>query len=249
MSFVRYLAQGVFLLCIPLFLVLTNVRIASTWEATYHYAFSQYDVPHATGLDRAELDRAAHEIVDYFQTAEPGALLDIRVKLGADTVSLYSEREVLHMKDVLGLMRFVFRLQEFTFIYVVLYLAGVYLWSRERSLLHLARLSMWAGAGTAAILGMAAAAMLVGFDSIFLKFHQLSFANDFWALDPARDRLVQMFPQGFWFDVSIAVGALTAIEGGLIFLGGYGFLAWNERQRPGRIVRPRPGLSASSRAE
>ncbi len=249
MSFVRYLAQGVFLLCIPLFLVLTNVRIASTWEATYHYAFAQYDVPHATGLDRVELDRAAHEIVGYFQTAEPGALLDIRVKQGSDTVSLYSEREVLHMKDVLGLMRFVFRLQEFTFIYVVMYLAGVYLWSRERSLLHLARLSMWAGAGTAAILGVAAAAMLVGFDSIFLKFHQLSFANDFWALDPARDRLVQMFPQGFWFDVSIAVGVVTVIEGGLIFLGGYAFLAWNERQRPGRVIPPRARLDVTGAGE
>lgn len=234
----RYLAQGVFLLCIPLFLALTNVRIASTWEATYHYAFSQYDVPHATGLERAELDRAATQIVDYFQTGQPGPLLDIRVKQGAGVVPLYSEREVLHMKDVLGLMRFVFRLQEFTFIYVVMYLAGVYLWSRERSLLHLAELSMWAGAGTAAILGGAAVAMLVGFDLLFLKFHEMSFANDFWALDPARDRLVQMFPQGFWFDVSIAVGVVTVIEGGLVFLAGYGFLAWHERRRPGRVVPP-----------
>jgi len=243
MSFVRYLAQTVFLLCIPIFLVLTNVRVAASWEATYHYAFSQYDVPRVTGLDRAELDRAAHEVVAYFQSAEPGALLDIRVKQGRETVPLYSEREVLHMKDVLGLMRFVFRLQEFSFIYLVLYLAGVYLWSRERSLLHLARLSMWAGAGTAALLGVAAVAMLVGFDSLFLRFHQLSFANDFWALDPARDRLVQMFPQGFWFDVSIAVGVVSVIEGGLLFLAGYGFLAWHERQRPGRVVRPRPRLN------
>jgi integral membrane protein (TIGR01906 family) len=189
--------------------------------------------------DRDQLDRAAREIVDYFQTGQPGTLLDIRVRQGAETVPLYSEREVLHMKDVLGLMRFVFRVQEFAFIYVVLYLAGIYLWSRERSLLHLARMSMWAGAGTAAVLGLAAVAMLVGFDSIFLKFHQLSFANDFWALDPSRDRLVQMFPQGFWFDVSFAVGVVSVIEGGLLFLAGYGFLAWHERQRPGRVVRPR----------
>lgn len=239
MSFVRYLAQGAFLVCLPLFLVLTNVRIASSWEATYGYAFSQYDVTRVTGLDRAQLDQAAGQIVDYFESAQPGTLLDIRVKQGAETVPLYNEREILHMKDVLGLMRFVFRMQEFTFIYVVMYIAGIYLWSRERSLLHLAKLSMWAGAATAAILGVSAVAMLVGFDSIFLRFHQLSFANDFWALDPARDRLVQMFPQGFWFDVSFAVGVASIIQGGLLFLAGYGFLAWHERRRPGRAVRPR----------
>lgn len=239
----RYLAQAVFLLCIPIFLALTNVRIATSWEATYHYAFSQYDVPRVTGLDRAQLDQAATQIVDYFQSAEPGALLDIRVKQGAETVPLYSEREVLHMKDVLVLMRFVFRLQEFSFIYLVMYLSGVYLWSRERSLLHLAKLSMWAGAGTAAVMGVLAVAMLVGFDSIFLKFHQLSFANDFWALDPARDRLVQMFPQGFWFDVSFAVGVVTVAEGGLLLLAGYQFLAWHEHQRPGYVPRPRRPLN------
>ena len=238
MSFVRYFAQTVFLICIPIFLAMTNVRIATSWEATYHYAFSQYDVPRVTGLERSELDRAATQIVDYFQTGQPGALLDIRVKQGTETTPLYSEREVLHMADVLGLMRFVFRLQEFTFIYVVMYLTGIYLWSRERSLLHLAKMSMWAGAGTAAVLGVAAVAMLVGFDSLFLRFHQLSFANDFWALDPARDRLVQMFPQGFWFGISFAVGIVTVIEGGLVFLAGYGFLAWNDRRRPGRVAPP-----------
>lgn len=249
MSFVRYLAQSVFLLCIPLFLVLTNVRIASTWEATYDYAFSHYDVPSATGLERAQLDRAATQIVDYFETGQPGTLLDIRVKQGSDTVPLYSEREVLHMKDVLGLMRFVFRLQEFSFIYLVMYLAGVYLWSRERSLLQLAKLSMWGGAGTAAVLGVAAVAMLVGFDSIFLKFHQLSFANDFWALDPARDRLVLMFPQGFWFDVSFAVGVVSVAEGGLLFLAGYQFLAWQERHRPGYVPRPRLPLNLTGNSD
>lgn len=249
MSFVRYLAQTVFMVCIPVFLLTSNIRIATSWEATYHYAFSQYDVPHATGLGRAELDRAATQIIDYFEAGKPGSLLDIRVKQGSDTVPLYSEREVLHMKDVLGLMRFIFRLQEFTFFYLVVYLAGVYLWSRERSLLHLAKVSMWAGAGTAAALGVAAVAMLVGFDSLFLKFHQLSFANDFWALDPAVDRLVQMFPQGFWFDVSFAVGVITVIQGGLVFLAGYGFLAWHERHRTGRVVGPRRHLTIPGTSE
>ena len=74
------------------------------------------------------------------------------------------------------------------------------------------------------ILGLAAIAMLVGFDQLFLTFHMLSFSNDFWRLDPATDRLVQMFPQGFWFDVSIGVGVLTVLEGGLVALGGAGVL-------------------------
>ena len=51
----------------------------------------------------------------------------------------------------------------------------------------------------------------VDFDGFFLQFHQLSFANDLWLLDPAHDYLIMMFPQGFWFDAAlyIAVGALA----------------------------------------
>ena len=47
----------------PVFLLLSNVRIAATEESVYHYGFSAYNIPAVTGLDRAQLDRAAHEDV------------------------------------------------------------------------------------------------------------------------------------------------------------------------------------------
>ena len=56
---------------------------------------------------------------------------------------------------------------------------------------------------------------LAGFDSVFLKFHQLSFANDFWRLDPRTDYLVRIFPQDFWFDATMWV-AVRAIAGALV---------------------------------
>ena len=56
---------------------------------------------------------------------------------------------------------------------------------------------------------------MVGFDSVFLKFHQLSFANDFWQLDPRTDNLVRIFPQDFWFDATVWV-AVRAITGALV---------------------------------
>ena len=67
---------------------------------------------------------------------------------------------------------------------------------------------------------------LVGFDSVFLKFHQLSFANDFWRLDPRTDYLVRIFPQDFWFDATLWV-AVRAIFGALILtVAGGAFLVY-----------------------
>ena len=37
---------------------------------------------------------------------------------------------------------------------------------------------------------------MVGFDTLFLKFHQLSFSNDLWQLNE-RDYLLLLFPQDF----------------------------------------------------
>ncbi len=228
----RSVAAAVFLICIPIFLLLTNVRIAATEDAVYGYAFSTYNVPAITGLDRAELDRAATEIVAYFTSVEANTLLDIRVLgPGLDEQPLYTEREVMHMRDVKQLFQFFFRVHEVAFAYIVAYVAGVYLWSREQSLRRLARQLVTAGIGTAMALGLAAIAMLVGFDRLFVGFHLISFSNDFWQLDPTTDRLVQMFPMGFWFDVSLGVGVLTVMEGGLIALAGYAYLEWSERRR------------------
>ena len=69
-----------------------------------------------------------------------------------------------------------------------------------------ARQAVTAGLGTAALLATAAVGVLIGFDDLFRQFHLLSFANDFWLLDPRTDHLIQMFPQGFWFDVTLGGG-------------------------------------------
>lgn len=229
---IRWFAAALFVVSIPLVLVLSNVRIAATDSHVYDYAFAQYDAPARTGVERAELDRAAREIVEYFHVSERGTLLDIRVPVNGVQTPLFNEREVLHMSDVRDLFQVVFRIHELAFVYAVGYVAAVFLWSRERSMRRLARQIATAGALTAGLFAFTALAVLVGFDQLFTQFHLLSFSNDFWQLDPARDRLIQMFPQGFWFDVTLGVGVVSILQGGLLTAIGLGYLTWLDRDRP-----------------
>ena len=129
------IAAAAFVVCVPVFLVLTNVRIAATEERVFDYGFSAYNVPAVTGLERAQLDAAAHEIVRYFTSGDSNSLLDIRVQTPTGSAQpLYSDREVIHMRDVKQLFQFFFRVHEVAFAYIVVYVAGVYLWAREQSL-------------------------------------------------------------------------------------------------------------------
>lgn len=251
----RWVASALFVACIPLFLVLTNVRIAATWERVYDYAFAQYDAPAVTGVERPELDRAGREIVDYFRASSEDELLDIRVQRGDGVVPLFNQREILHMADVRDLFRLTFRLHEFALVYIVAYVAAVYLWSRERSMRRLGREAITAGVGTVGILSAAALAVMFGFDTLFEQFHILSFSNDFWKLNPNTDRLVQMFPMGFWFDVTLAVGVMSVIQGGAVALAGLGYIIWldrtSERRRLSRRRRQgdsAPAVDATSEA-
>ncbi len=78
---------------------------------------------------------------------------------------------------------------------------------------------------------------LVAFDSLFTLFHQVFFPGGNWSFDPSSQRLVQLYPFGFW---QIAAGAL----GVLVFLLGLG--AW----LLGRWAARRSGArSATSAAE
>ena len=51
---------------------------------------------------------------------------------------------------------------------------------------------------------------------MFTQFHFLSFTNDLWMLDPRNDYLIIMFPQQFFFEATVFIGALTTINFALL---------------------------------
>lgn len=243
MQALRWFSTALFVLAVPVFLLLSNVRIAALEPRVYASSFSTYDVPAVSGIDRAQLDRAALDIVRYFQDNRP--LLTTRVEVAGREQPLFTPREALHMRDVKALFRYVFLLHEISFVYAAGYITAVFLWARERPLRRLASQLIAAGTLTAALVGLAGIVSFVGFDALFRAFHVVSFANDFWQLDPARDHLIQMFPRDFWFTVTMAVGVATVMQGLLIVLLGYGLRAWVDRPH---IPRAAP-LAAGARSD
>ena len=227
MQVARWLSTALFIVLVPVFLVLSNVRVATMEPRVYDYSFDHYDVSEVTRLDRTQLTGAARDFVHYFQDSRP--LLTTRVVLGGQEQPLFSQKETLHMKDVKALFQAVFVVHEVALAYVLAYVGAVFVWSHERSMRTLANQLIRAGIGTVGALTVAALAMLVGFDQLFYLFHRLSFANDLWELNPLTDHLIQMFPRDFWFMVTIAIGVATIIEGSLLVLAGYALRTWFDR--------------------
>jgi integral membrane protein (TIGR01906 family) len=120
-----------------------------------------------------------------------------------------NEREQSHMRDVRGVFR--------GFGLVALASLAVLGFAVRRSRgAPDARQRLWRSVrrgahGLAVGVALAAGVALVAFDAAFEVFHSLFFAQGSFDFDPTTDKLVQLFPDAFWSETTIAVGAVTIV--------------------------------------
>ena len=179
--------------------VVTNLVFDSSF---YHAGQARYNVQSVTHLSPATMDRVNDGIVRFFGDAEtlPQALTAV----GAPS-DVFNEREILHMNDVRGLIQGI-RVLQFASLAYVLVVVGLAAtrWRRggRAAFSRMLLLSTFVTIGVGVV---AAVITYFWFDQLFLLFHEVSFHNDFWQLDPRTDHLIQMFPFEFWYDAMLTV--------------------------------------------
>ena len=166
----------------------------------------------------------ALDLRSYFNSGQEP--LHVRTRIFGLERDLFNEKEVHHMRDVKRLLWGVYGAFAVSSACLAAMIATGFARRRRDFLPMLAHRALWGGGLTVALLVLFGIIASVGFDALFLLFHRVSFANDFWQLDPRTDYLVLLFPQGFWFDATLWVG-LRAIAGGLAMAAAGGaWLAW-----------------------
>ncbi|NQW21112.1 MAG: TIGR01906 family membrane protein [Chloroflexi bacterium] len=205
---------ALFALVLPLFLILFNTSYITNSEWLYDYGWWRNDIPNRTGLPVDQLNRGADQIKEYFNNDEE--FLDLLVEYGGKDVSLYKEREVLHMVDVKTLMQSVFAIARWSGIVLLFLLALGLITLKQDVFTLLLRSLKWSAIGTGAFIVVFGGTAVIDFGWLFTQFHFLSFANDLWLLDPYNDYLIIMFPQQFFFEATLFIGLLTIIDFGLI---------------------------------
>jgi integral membrane protein (TIGR01906 family) len=208
------LAAFVFAVTVPVFLILGNVKYVTKSDWLYSYNWWRNGIPERTNLPASQLNRGADEIKDYF--TNDAELLDLVVTFQGQEISLYKEREVLHMVDVKALMKGVFTMVRVTgLVALLLALAGLaYLKQEFWEFLMLTL--RWSALGSGIVVGIFAIAIMIDFNYVFEQFHFLSFANDLWLLDPYRDYLIIMFPQRFFFEATVFIAILSVSQFALL---------------------------------
>ena len=206
-------AVVLFVALVPVFLITANVRLVINLPALYSYGYDRYEgeITRYMDIERGDYIDGGRQIRDYFNN--DADRLDVRVVVGGILRSIYSEREVLHMSDVKGLVRGVYRLGEVAGLYLLVFaVAGMFFEPWRRSLRRTARRLAMGGAVTLGLVVLVGLGALGGFERLFLAFHEVSFSNDLWQLNPRTDYLIAMFPEGFFFDATILIVLLIVVE-------------------------------------
>ena len=224
MGRISWVFWALFIVAAPLFLITASVTWALNSPGLYNDGFERYSISRISGITDADLRQVGADIRHYFNSGDEP--LAVKTLILGERRNLFNDREISHMKDVKRLVRGVYVLAVASAAYLAIMVIIGFGLHRGWFVPDLAKRLTWAGSLTLILLVVFGIAAWVGFDTVFLKFHELSFTNDFWRLDPRTDYLVRIFPQDFWFDATMWV-AIRVIAGGLILTAaGIGYFVY-----------------------
>lgn len=213
-----YLTIGLFVLCIPLFLLTSHISWAINEVHLYEYGFDKYDVSQETGISDEQLDEITKAVIRYINSREQAEALDI-----------FDESEMAHLQDVRELALINYIMAGCTFGYIVAFIMGSFVWLRKRFVPILTKLALAGSILTLALLVALGISAIVDFDGLFSAFHRLFFAGDSGVLS---GYMPCIFTEEFFGDATLFITAAILVES--LILGGIsGFFVLRTRRNSG----------------
>ena len=219
-------AKWLFMLCLPVLLLTASLGWAANSLWLYKYGSQEYNVSQTLAdagleLTGSELEEVYAGLISYFNSGEE--YISLTVMKDGEPFELFNQREIIHLKDVKGLIWLDYWVLLGTLVYVLAYAGVCLFWRKKRYWRRLAWGLVGGGGITLAFMLALGLGILLGFSQLFWQFHVVFFPNEFWLLDPTKDYLKMLFPDGFFYDAALfcALGSagLAVILGGVS--GGY----------------------------
>lgn len=186
---------------LPLFLSLyVNIFNASFYSSE----FSKYGVDDKYA--KVDMNKYNWKVLDYLLGKSASMPTDIPL----------NAREISHMSDVRSVFRIFFIISLLLMalsivLFIILYFDKKFLIPNLSIILKYS-----------ALIGLALSIVLAlffyfGFDSSFTVFHKLFFKGDSWLFDPA-DNIINIYPEGLFFDIALRIFFTSFFISGLVFL-------------------------------
>lgn len=200
-----------FVALVPLMLLLTDVQIVAYKRDYYSKEYDKYNIPGSIDMSKDNLMESTEKLLQYLDNKRYD--LNFKASFNYGEEEFFSHRDKLHMIDVKELFVSGRIFRNISFAYVALY---ILLLLRKKpfnnQLRKLARQGIMVSIAGIVPVIMLIILMKIDFYKYFTVFHEIFFTNDLWLLDPATDRLINIFPQDFFTDMAFSISYLYITE-------------------------------------
>lgn len=205
--------------------LITSVEAVAYWTPGYYEKeYTKYQV--LNDLPEMTMDDLL-DVTDQMMAFLRGNRDDLHVytTMGGEYREFFNAREIAHMEDVKGLFIGGLWLRRIGILITACFAALVYFLGRKDSgrtaaLKKLVPKSLCIGTGAVFAVALALIGVIsTDFSKYFIVFHKIFFTNDLWILDPRTDMLINIVPEGFFFDTAARIALVFAVIVAVFFIG------------------------------
>jgi integral membrane protein (TIGR01906 family) len=219
MKILKAIVFWLFICCVPLLVIASNLRWGINEIRVYEYGVDKYEISYVTRIDKPELMNVYQHLIDYYNSEVDSA--QVIVEKEGRKIAIFNEKELIHLSDVKNLVQLDYVIQVAALLILLVCCLALLIVLKARWPM-LANGFLWGSVVTLGLMIFLALWAVFGFEQLFVLFHRLSFTNEFWILDPGADYLIMLFPGGFFYDIALFGFAAVIIES--LFLGAIAFI-------------------------
>ena len=196
-----------FIINTSLWIISFSIAFVLLFRPFYYWHIKLLDIESKTGYTEIEIREAYDDVINYCIYNKP-------FKTGTFK---YSEEGKDHFKDCRKLFLINFIILGITTIFLIIKL----LFNNQIKIKKYS-LSFWSGIGNISFfLFLFLITILIGFDNIFIKFHQLFFQGKTnWLLNPDKDQIINILPEQFFMNCAIFILGIIIIFSEIIIIYG-----------------------------
>lgn len=159
-------------------------------EDFYDRQYQALNTSNNMNMSHEDLMLATDTLLDYIKHYRDD--INVSVEVAGEVVPMFNQREIDHMVDVKNLFARVW----FTrIVSVIVFLIITAISLRHASHYQLSQIIYKSLSLLLFVIGGVGLYALIDFSGFWIVFHKTLFNNDLWLLNPATDRMINMFPE------------------------------------------------------
>lgn len=175
----------------------------------YQHEYKKYDVASSLNMEMSDILDVTKQMMAYLRGNR--ADLVVQTVVGGEPREFFNAQEKSHMSDVRNLFLGGLLVRKISLGVAAVMILFVILLRRKKWCYVLAeafQISTIIFTAFSVLLGIF---ITTDFNDVFIVFHKIFFTNNLWLFDPATSLMINMLPEGFFFDTVLAVGAIFLV--------------------------------------